>query len=90
MPGVARPTTVVFDKAGAVTVHCEIHDRMRGTILVLETPYFKKTDTAGKYRLENLPVGNYLLKAWVDGADIRERRVELKAGATLRVDFPAR
>src|ERR1700720_2558847 len=34
-----KPATVVFDKPGAVTVHCEIHDRMRGTILVLETPY---------------------------------------------------
>ena len=39
--------TVVFDKAGVVTVHCEIHDRMRGTVLVLETPYFQKTDSAG-------------------------------------------
>jgi plastocyanin len=85
-----KPTTVVFDKPGVVTVHCEIHDRMRGTILVLESPYFKKTDSAGRYRLENLPSGNYLLKAWVDGNDVRERPVELKAGATLRVDFPAR
>lgn len=85
-----KPNPVIFDKPGAVTIHCEIHDRMRGTVLVLETPYFKKTDTAGKYRLENLPAGKYLLKAWVDGNDVRERPVELKAGAALRVDFPAR
>jgi hypothetical protein len=63
---------------------------MRGTILVLETPYFEKTDTAGRYRLEHLPAGSYVLKAWVAGDDIRERRVELKAGMTLRVDFPAK
>ena len=85
-----KPTTVVFDKPGAVTIHCEIHERMRGTILVLETPYFQKTDTAGRYRLENLPAGNYVLKAWVAGDDVRERPVELKAGMTLHVDFPAR
>jgi plastocyanin len=85
-----KPTTVVFDKPGAVTIHCEIHERMRGTILVLETPYFKKTDTAGRYRLENLPAGNYVLKAWVAGDDVRERPVELKAGMTLQVDFPAK
>jgi plastocyanin len=85
-----KPSTVVFDKPGVVTIHCEIHERMRGTILVLETPYFKKTDTAGKYRLENLPAGKYLLKAWVDGNDVRERPVELKAGVVLHVDFPAR
>ena len=85
-----KPTTVVFDKPGAVTIHCEIHERMRGTILVLETPHFQKTDTAGRYRLEHLPAGNYLLKAWVAGDDIRQRPVELKAGMTLHVDFPAK
>ena len=85
-----KPTTVVFDKPGAVTIHCEIHERMRGTILVLETPYFQKTDTAGRYRLEHLPAGNYVLKAWVAGDDIRQRPVELKAGASLHVDFPAK
>jgi plastocyanin len=85
-----KATTVVFDKAGAVTIHCEIHERMRGTILVLETPYFQKTDTAGRYRLEHLPAGNYLLKAWVAGDDVRQRSVELKAGMTLHVDFPAK
>jgi plastocyanin len=84
-----KPASVVFDKPGVVTIHCEIHDRMRGTILVLESPYFVKTDTAGRYRLDRLPAGNYTLKAWVDGADVRERAVELKNGANLRVDFPA-
>jgi plastocyanin len=85
-----KPTTVVFDKPGAVTIHCEIHERMRGTILVLETPHFTKTDTAGRYRLEHLPAGSYVLKAWVTGDDVRQRPVELKAGMTLHVDFPAK
>jgi plastocyanin len=85
-----KPTTVIFDKPGAVTIHCEIHERMRGTILVLETPYFQKTDTAGRYRLEHLPAGNYVLKAWVAGDDVRQRPVELKAGMMLHVDFPAK
>ena len=85
-----KPVTVVFDKPGVVTIHCDIHDSMRGTILVLDTPFFQKTDTAGRYRLENLPPGNYVLKAWVAGNDVREHPVELKAGASLRVDFPAK
>ena len=85
-----KPSVVVFDKPGAVTIHCEIHERMRGTILVLETPHFQKTDTAGRYRLEHLPPGNYVLKAWVAGDDVRQRPVELKSGMTLHVDFPAK
>jgi plastocyanin len=85
-----KPGAVLFDKPGAVTVHCDIHDRMRGTVLVLETPFFVKTDTKGNYRLEHLPPGNYLLKAWVTERDVRERPVELKNGSTLRVDFPGK
>jgi plastocyanin len=84
------PGTVLFDKPGVISVHCEIHERMRGMILVLETPHFKKTDTDGHYRLEHLPVGHFLLKAWVSESDVREQPVELKANATLHVDFPAK
>ncbi|HET9418036.1 MAG TPA: plastocyanin/azurin family copper-binding protein [Chthoniobacterales bacterium] len=82
-----RPGTVIFDKPGVVTVHCEIHDRMRGTILVLETPYFQKTDTFGHYRMDHLPAGHFLLKAWVSDTDVRTQQVDLKQGAALHVDF---
>ncbi|HEY2799958.1 MAG TPA: carboxypeptidase regulatory-like domain-containing protein [Chthoniobacterales bacterium] len=85
-----KPVPVVFDKPGAAAIHCDIHDSMRGTVLALETPYFVKTDAAGRYRLKYLPTGRFLLKAWVDGNDVRQRPVELKAGATQRADFPAR
>ena len=85
-----KPVPVMFDKPGVATIHCDIHDAMRGTVLVLGTPYFVKTDIAGRYRLEHMPAGRYMLKAWVDGSDVRQRFVELKAGETQHVDFPAR
>ena len=85
-----KPGTVSFDKPGVVTVHCEIHDRMRGTVLVLDSPYFQKTDTAGHYRIEHLPAGHFTVKAWVNEADVREHIVDLKLGARLQLDFPAK
>jgi plastocyanin len=85
-----KSATVTFEKPGVVTVHCEIHDRMRGIILVLETPYFQKTDSAGRYRLEHLPAGHFSLKAWINEGDVRTREVDLKNGATLHVDFPGK
>jgi plastocyanin len=85
-----KPGAVVFDKPGAVTVHCDIHDRMRGTVLVLETPYFVRTDSQGRYRLEHLPAGTYTLKAWVTEREVRERPVELRNGSILHVDFPGK
>src|ERR1044072_8831726 len=87
--GGARPTPAeVFDKPGLVTLRCDIHDHMRGLILVLNSSYFVMTDTDGHFRLSGLPAGRYTLKAWIDSRTTREKPVELKDGQTLHVDFP--
>ena len=78
----------VFDAAGIVTLRCDIHEHMRGLILVLETPHFTVTKTDGTYRLAGLPAGHYRLKAWVSSTKTLEREVDLKGGATQKVDFP--
>ena len=78
----------VFDKPGLVTLRCDIHEHMRGLILVLNTPYFVMTDTAGHFRLDGVPAGHYTLKAWIDSRTTREKPVDLKNGQTLHVDFP--
>jgi plastocyanin len=80
--------SVVFDKPGLVTLRCDIHEHMRGLILVLNTPYFVMTDTAGRFRLDKLPPGQYRLKAWIDSRTTREKPVELKDGQTLHIDLP--
>jgi len=81
------PPIVVFDKPGVVRLFCEIHQHMRGVILVLDTPYFTRTQTNGEYRLENLPRGKYVLKAWLDEKHEYEKPVSLTAGERQRIDF---
>ncbi len=78
----------VFDTPGLVTLRCDIHDHMRGLILVLDTPYFVVTAADGRFRLSRLPAGHYTLKAWIDSKTTRERPVQLTGGETLHVDFP--
>jgi plastocyanin len=78
----------IFDVAGLITLRCDIHEHMRGLILVLNTPHFVTTDPSGHFRLSGLPSGHYTLKAWVDSRTTREQPVDLKSGSTLHVDFP--
>jgi len=78
----------VFDKPGLVTLRCDIHEHMRGLILVLNTPHFVMTDTNGHFRMGGLPAGHYTLKAWIDSRTTREKPVDLKNGQTLHVEFP--
>ena len=84
-----KPASVTFDQVGVVKLYCEIHEHMRGTVLVLDTPYFVQTDSNGTYRLTGLPAGQFKLKAWINEKLVPERSVELKPGTTTRVDFPA-
>ncbi len=78
----------VFDVAGLVTLRCDIHEHMRGIILVLATPYFVVTDADGNFRLNGLPAGHYTLKAWLSSKTTLERSVELTADSELHVDLP--
>jgi plastocyanin len=80
--------TQTFDTPGLVTLRCDIHEHMRGLILVLSTPHFTTTDADGHYRLSGLPAGNYVLKAWIDSRTTLEHPVEIKSGSALHVDFP--
>ncbi|MBA3834035.1 MAG: hypothetical protein H0X34_19520 [Chthoniobacterales bacterium] len=87
-PGENPPPFQIFDKPGLVTLRCDIHEHMRGLILVLATPHFVITDADGHYRLTKLPVGHFVVKAWIDSKTTREQPVDLKNGATLHVDLP--
>ena len=78
----------VFDTPGLVTLRCDIHEHMRGLILVLDTPYFVTTDPDGRFRLSGLPSGHYLLKAWIDSKTTREQPIDLKDEATVHINFP--
>jgi plastocyanin len=77
-----------FDVPGLITLRCDIHEHMRGLILVLATPHFAVTDDSGHFKLTGLPPGRYTLKAWVDSRTTREHPVDLKTGSTVHVDFP--
>jgi plastocyanin len=78
----------VFDKPGLVTLRCDIHEHMRGLILVLDTPFFAKTDAEGRFKLGGLPAGRYKLKVWLDSKTTLERPVDLPPSGTVRVEFP--
>jgi plastocyanin len=82
-----QPAMQVFDRPGVVKLYCEIHQNMRAVVVVLDTPFFVRTDTNGFYQLTNLPAGNYVLKAWADEKRNSEKPVALQAGQTLHVDF---
>ncbi len=56
---------VLFDRPGVVALGCNIHDQMVGWILVVATPHYARSaGAAGRAQIDNVPPGNYTLRAW--------------------------
>jgi len=55
---------VLFDTPGVVTLGCNIHDWMRGYVLVLQTAHFAASGDDGIARIAAVPDGEYRLMAW--------------------------
>lgn len=88
------PDPVVFDSAGIVTVGCNIHDWMKGYIVVVDTPHYALSGADGRVDLD-APAGQYLLTAWherlpsVDAAPKRTVTLPMAEGATLDLPLSA-
>ncbi|QAZ41456.1 methylamine utilization protein [Methylibium sp. Pch-M] len=74
---------VLFDKPGTAVLGCNIHDAMTAYVRVVDTPYFARTDSAGRAQLE-LPAGDHQLQTWhaLLGVDGPAPVQPLKLGST--------
>ena len=54
---------VLFERAGVVALGCNIHDWMLAYVLVIDTPWFGKSNDAGELVLQ-LPPGPHQLQLW--------------------------
>ena len=55
---------LLFDVPGLVIVGCNIHDDMLGYIIVVDTPYFSKSNVDGQAELFGLAPGDYSIHVW--------------------------
>ncbi|MEE4377453.1 MAG: hypothetical protein V2J55_08065 [Candidatus Competibacteraceae bacterium] len=83
--------SVQFEQPGLVRVYCNIHSRMVGFIHVIGHPYYALTDSAGRFVIEDIPQGTYLLKTWEEKAGEQQHPAvrindQMTEGLLLRVD----
>ena len=67
--GISRSHT--FNKTGEVAILCKQHPEMEAYILVLENPFFVSPDALGNFTIQNVPEGQYVLRAWYRGKTMR-------------------
>ncbi|MBL8850642.1 MAG: hypothetical protein JNG89_13265 [Planctomycetaceae bacterium] len=72
-----------------VKVSCDIHPHMSAYWMVADHPYVAITDADGKFKIENLPVGEHTFRVWHErpgyincGEFKRDLKVTVKPGET--------
>lgn len=78
---------VTFDTPGRVDVFCSIHSTMSCVVLVLENPYFARTDSKGEYVIRNVPPGTYKLKAWHERLPPQKQEIVVPENGDVKLDF---
>ncbi|MDX2220745.1 MAG: methylamine utilization protein [Burkholderiales bacterium] len=95
-PGEPQKTEVILDKPGPIVFYCMLHERMRGFIYVLDTPWHAQSDGTGTATISGLPAGSYRVYAWhpEQGHVLppleQSLTVAADGAAALRFEFPVR
>ena len=82
--GMARSYT--FNKLGEVAILCNVHPEMEAYILVLQNSFFTQLDSSGKFRIADVPPGDYVVKAWYNGKT-KQQNVTVPAKGSVTVSF---
>jgi len=78
---------VTFDKSCDVPLLCNVHAEMSAFVVVLDNPYFAVTLRDGTFKIDNIPPGEYSLKAWHEKLKTVTQEVRVEAGKTTDVNF---
>jgi plastocyanin len=57
-----------FKKAGTFPVYCNVHAKMTGHVVVVNTPWFTQAANDGRWEIAKVPAGKYTLVVWHERA----------------------
>jgi plastocyanin len=81
-----------FAKASGIrrpfALGCKFHSQMQGWIYVFDHPFFQITRIDGRFRLENVPPGDYRLDVAHSAGELHASRViQVKPNRTVKIDI---
>jgi plastocyanin len=78
-----------FNKPGLMSIECDVHSWMRGTLYVFDHPYFATTDEKGQFSIADIPPGDYEVEVWHEALGTKDSKVTIAAKGTneLKVEF---
>jgi plastocyanin len=80
------PRAVVMTEPGVVDLQCNMHEQMRGSVLVVPSKLYTRVRPDGTFRLEGVPTGRRRVVAWGPNLKAARQMVELGPSGG-RADF---
>jgi plastocyanin len=78
---------VTFPKPGIVDIYCHLHPNMAATIVVTPNRWYARPDRSGKFRIPNVPPGQYTVVAWHKTAGFFRKTIVVESGHDTVADF---
>ncbi|MCZ7562843.1 MAG: carboxypeptidase-like regulatory domain-containing protein [Burkholderiales bacterium] len=78
---------LVVKRSQYVSLNCEAHNFMFGFMMAPDHPYAVVVGADGSYTLDDVPPGEYVLKAWHPRFGLKEAKVTVSAGAKAQANF---
>lgn len=76
-----------FEQVSEVAMGCNIHDWMSGYLLVVNTPYFDKTDETGQVSFNLAKQGNYKVVIWHPQMQADNNRMTIERNISEHVEL---
>ena len=74
-------------RSSFISLNCEAHNFMFGFMMAPKHPYAVVVNEDGTYSLDDIPAGEYTVKAWHPSIGIKETNVTVAAGSAVNADF---
>ncbi len=71
------------ERPGVMILACDVHLHMRGYVVVSPSPWFQVCSRQGRFRLENVPDGRYVLNVWHEMGEPLRKEIAVEGGKAV-------
>lgn len=75
------------DKVCDAVMLCNVHPEMEAFVVIMQNPYYSKTDDEGNFTIENLPAGEYTVSVWHPKRKAASIEVVVSDSGSVSVEF---
>lgn len=80
--------SVTFEEPGVIDLFCSIHRHMHAVIVVTPSGHYAEAKVGEEYKIEDVPDGEYTIKAWNPAFGVTEiEKVTVSGDTTLDIEL---